>query len=479
VRRKRPFFELETKLTRILRAFAVALLLGAAVIAVSEATSVAAVSALRRSPVVEAVERAGPAVVNVNTEQEVSRRPDAFWGFPGGDFFEDFFRDFLSPFPRSRTRTSLGSGVLIDAKGYILTNEHVIRGADKIRVTLADKREFLASLVGADPPSDLAVLRIDTREGLPVIPLGQSDDLLIGETVIAIGNPFGLSHTVTTGVISALNRSIRTKDRIYRDFIQTDAAINPGNSGGPLLNIEGKLVGINTAIYQKAQGVGFAIPINRALRIKEDLIHYGHVQPAWIGLEVQDLTEQLVQYFGLATHEGVLVAAVNPGGPADEAGVRKGDLITAIGDVPVASRQEFFQTLAGYTADSTVELTSWRKREPIAVKVKAQVLSPDRALHLAEASLGIAVGAVTTKTRKEYQLTAEQGVVVVRVEANGLAYRAGLRPGDVIRRINDQEIVNPEDYGKAMPRALRRGSLLLLIQRGTHGFYLTLDLGGA
>lgn len=435
-------------------------------------------SGLRRSAIVKAVEQASPAVVNVSTEQTVDRRFNPFWGFPGDSFFNEFFRDFLSPFPRSETRTSLGSGVIIDPRGYILTNEHVVQGASMIRVTLADQREFTAKLIGADPPSDLAVLRIDAQGELPVMAVGQSDDLMIGETVVAIGNPFGLSHTVTTGVISALNRSVRTQQRVYHDFIQTDAAINPGNSGGPLLNIDGELIGINTAIYQKAQGVGFAIPIDRAKHIVQDLIHYGEVQPAWIGLDLQNLDDQLAQYFNLKGKHGVLVTQVSPGGPADKAGLRKGDLITAIGRTPVTSREDFSQALATYTARSTIYLTLWSKGKEKTVSLKAAALSPEQALKEAEARLGITVSAITPSLRGKYGLETKQGVMVASVQPESLAHRVGIRPGDVIRQINEQEVTDLKGFEKAMARALRRDNILLLIQRGPYGYYLTLELGG-
>lgn len=435
-------------------------------------------SELRRSAVVKAVERASPAVVNVSTEQELQRRPGLLPGFRGDSLFEEFFRDFLSPFPRVPARTSLGSGVVVDSKGLILTNEHVIQGASSIRVTLSDQREFEARVVGADPPSDLAVLRIETRDSLPVIPMGSSRDLMIGETVIAIGNPFGLSHTVTTGVISALNRSIRTESRVYRDFIQTDAAINPGNSGGPLLNIDGELIGINTAIYQKAQGVGFAIPMDRARRIMRELIEYGEVHPAWIGLEVQTLDEALARSFRLEGKRGVLVTQVTPGGPAEKAGLRKGDLISSVGQSRVTGRQDFLEAVSAYTAGSQITLGVVREGREQEMKVKAGSLGPKEAARLAEGLLGLMVGPVGQAQRKEHRQGSVQGVVVKGVEPQSLAHRVGIRQGDLIRQVNDKEIRSMEDYETAMAGALRRDSVTLLVQRGSYGYYLTLELGG-
>jgi S1-C subfamily serine protease len=234
---------------------------------------------LRRTATVRAVEKVGPAVVNITTERVVRRR-SPFSGFGGDPLFDQFFRDFFSPRTRNQTVQSLGSGVVIDPEGRVITNEHVVARASRIRVSLADGREFEATLVGADPNNDLAVLQIDTEEELPWVAPGSSRDLLVGEPVIAIGNPFGLSNTVTTGVLSATDRSINTNGRTFHGFLQTDASINPGNSGGPLLNAEGTLIGINTAIYQGAEGIGFAIPIDVARRVVAELIEHGEVQPS-------------------------------------------------------------------------------------------------------------------------------------------------------------------------------------------------------
>jgi len=251
----------------------------------------------RRDAVVQAVEKVSPAVVNISAEQKVRTRSP--FALRGHSFFDSFFNDFFDPswLDQKRTRKSLGSGVIIDGKrGYILTNEHVLLRTGKITVVLKDEREFEAEVVGADPDHDIAVLRIVSKDKLPDVAMGNSNDILTGETVIAIGNPFGFENTVTTGVISAQGRTVRTDERVYRNFIQTDASINPGNSGGPLLNINGELVGINTAIYAKAQGIGFAIPINKAKRVIDDLIKYGEVQQAWIGISVQDMDGRLRRY---------------------------------------------------------------------------------------------------------------------------------------------------------------------------------------
>jgi serine protease Do len=288
---------------------------------------------LRENAVVKAIKKVSPAVVNISSEFEVHKRANPFSGFGLDPSFESFFKDFFDPgYEQKYKRTSLGSGVIIDGKrGFILTNKHVIIKSSTITVTLKDGREFKAKIVGADPDSDLAVLRISPRGNLPVIEMGNSGNLMIGETVIAIGNPFGFSNTVTTGVISAVNRSVKVDDTFYHNFIQTDASINPGNSGGPLLNIYGELIGINTAIYAKAQGIGFAIPINKAKRVISDLIKYGEVIPAWIGITVQDMDAELAKYLNVSNIKGVLVKKTEVSGPAFKSGIRVGDIIQYIG----------------------------------------------------------------------------------------------------------------------------------------------------
>ena len=297
----------------------------------------------RETAVVKAVRDVSPAVVNISSAYEVRKRTSPFSGFGLNPFFDEFFRDFFDPrFERRQQNTSLGSGVIIDGKkGLILTNAHVIQKTGTIKVVLQDEREFEARIVGADPDSDLAVLKIDSKDRLPAIKMGSSEDLMIGETVIAIGNPFGFSHTVTTGVISAVNRSIRAQDRVYHDFIQIDASINPGNSGGPLLNINGDLIGINTAIYAKAQGIGFAIPIGKARKIISDLIQYGEVIQAWIGITVQNMDESLARYLEVPGNKGVVIKTVEPKSPAKKAGMQESDIILFLDNKKINSIDDY------------------------------------------------------------------------------------------------------------------------------------------
>jgi S1-C subfamily serine protease len=345
-------------------------------------------------------------------------------------------------------------------RGFILTNAHVIERAGTIKIVLQDEREFEAQIIGADPDSDLAVLKIDSQNDLPAIDMGGSDDLMIGETVIAIGNPFGFSHTVTTGVISATNRSIRTEDRVFHDFIQIDASINPGNSGGPLLNINGELIGINTAIYAKAQGIGFAIPISKAKKIISDLIQFGEVIQAWIGITVQNLNTKLAQYLNYSEKKGVIVKAVESKSPAHKAGLKEGDIIVSIGNKKVDSVRDYWSVKKTYAAGDTLKAKIWRNGNIKAVSVKTEVFPVELAEELAFQLLGIEVENLTAQNRRYYKTPASRGV----------------RPGDVIRKMDDYPIENNEDFKKAIIKYRQKNSVVLLLQRGEHGYYITVDM---
>jgi len=406
----------------------------------------------RETAVVKAVRAVSPAVVNISSAYEVRKRTSPFSGFGMNPFFEEFFRDFYDPrFERRQQHTSLGSGVIIDGtKGLILTNSHVIQKTGTIKVILENELEFEAKIVGADSDSDLAVLKIDSENRLPAIKMGSSDDLMIGETVIAIGNPFGFSHTVTTGVISAINRSIRAEDRVYHDFIQIDASINPGNSGGPLLNINGDLIGINTAIYANAQGIGFAIPIGKARKIISDLIQYGEVKQAWIGITVQDMDEKLANYLAAAGKKGVIVKSVEPQSPAEKAGLKESDIIFSIANKKVNSVDDFQSVAKSLAAGDTMQARVWRNGKEKTIAVETKVFPLELVEELAFKLLGIKVD--------DY-----------------LAH-IGAEPGDVIRQIDDYTIQNTEDFKKAIVKFRQKKSLVLLLQRGDQGYYITLNL---
>jgi len=421
----------------------------------------------RENAVVRAVRKVSPAVVNISTSKLVEGGVSPFFSFESDDFFNRFFRDFFEPRKRQYVQNSLGSGVIIDStQKYILTNHHVIVRASKIMITLADQQKFEARVVGTDPESDLAVLKIESDTSLPAIRMGRSDDLMIGETVIAIGNPFGLSHTVTTGVISALNRSVRTQNGVYHNFIQIDASINPGNSGGPLLNINGELVGINTAIYSGAEGIGFAIPIDRARRIVSDLINYGRVHTAWLGITVQDLTKNLIDYFRLPVDRGVLITQVVPGSPAKDKGLKRGDVITELNKNNIGSSRDYYDRLSQHTADEVLHLTLIRDGKREEMSIKAASFPPDLALDLAFDRLGFKVEDLNNHLAAQYRLENKESLVIVAVKKGSQADRIGIEPGDLVRGINDLSINNKQDFTRAVIRYRLKEQVTVLIQRG-------------
>ena len=432
----------------------------------------------RESAVVLAVRKVSPVVVNINTEFVVRQQANPFSGLGFDSYFDSFFRDFFDPgFEHRYKRTSLGSGVIIDGqRGFILTNEHVIKKTGAISVVLKDGREFSAQIVGADPDSDLAVLRISSESPLPDIEMGDSDDIMIGETVFAIGNPFGFSNTVTTGVISAKNRSFRLDDTVYHDFIQTDASINPGNSGGPLLNINGELIGINTAIYAKAQGIGFAIPINKAKRIVSDLIKYGEVVHAWIGITVQGIDEELSQYLKLPDKAGVIVKKVEKNSPAYKSGINHGDIILSIGAKAIHSEKDYQAVMRDVSEGKTVTINILRNGKEKQFAVKAAVFPKERAMDLAYQLLGIAVEDLSPKNRYRYKTDSREGAVITDLHPKSYLAGIGAKPGDIIRQINDITITNIKDFEKAIIKYRQKTSIVILLQRGNQLYNITVKL---
>jgi Do/DeqQ family serine protease len=428
----------------------------------------------RRTPVVEVIERLSPAVVNISTDIFESRPANPFFGMQRDPFFDDFFNRFFGPQgERQQKRQSLGSGVLVDKKGHILTNHHVILRASEIHVTLVSGKEYKGELVGSDPGSDLAVVKIAIEEEIEPAGLSTSSDLLIGETVIAIGNPFGLSHTVTTGVISALNRSIQSGDQVFKDFIQTDASINPGNSGGPLLNILGEVIGINTAIYSQAEGIGFAIPADRAQRVVEDLITFGEVQSAWFGLEVQALDEKLAKYLGYEEAGGVLVTEVYPGSPADKAGIEVQDILVQADRTEMASPEALADLLRRMGVNDDITFRVFRKGKYLNKKVKSIALPEAMAENYCQRSLGIRVGDLTNKAMIGAGI---KGVVITEVTLGSQAAQVGLQAGDVLLKINDRRIPNVREFRKEFSKLGCRSHVTLQILRGRFLYYVTLDL---
>ena len=322
------------------------------------------------NPFIQVAEQVTPSVVNISTVSSGKGRTpnELFRPFGNDPFFRDFFDRFFEGMPRRRQQTSLGSGVIIDKSGLILTNNHVIKDADEITVRFSNKQEAKGKVVGTDAKTDLAVIRVGAKDDLPVARLGNSESLRVGEWAIAIGNPFGLDHTLTVGVVSATGRS-EVGIAAYENFIQTDASINPGNSGGPLLNVRGEVIGINTAIVASGQGIGFAIPINLARKVMDDLVKKGRVTRGWLGVGIQPLTPELAKSFGVSG-EGVLVNQVMPKSPAEAAGLKAGDLILSIDGKSIRDPRELTRVIADADIGKTLELTVLREKEKRIVKVQ-------------------------------------------------------------------------------------------------------------
>ncbi|KUK13318.1 MAG: DegQ family serine endoprotease [Synergistetes bacterium] len=424
--------------------------------------------------IVEIVKKAGPAVVNIDTVTMVRR---SLIPFP---FFDDplwkrFFGEEYERFTRIIPMRGKGSGFIISDDGYILTNNHVIQGADEIVVTLADNRKFNAKVVGADPTVDLAVIKIDAK-GLPSLPLGDSDKVEVGEWVVAIGNPFGLSHTVTVGVISAKGRTIAAGDRSFENFLQTDAAINPGNSGGPLLNLKGEVIGINTAIIPYAQGIGFAIPVNTAKQILNDLIKFGRVKRGWLGIYLQAMTPSLAKGFGLKEAKGVIVARVISGSPAEKYGLKRGDVILKVDDKEVNSPAELQIAIRSHKAGEKVKLTVWRRGKTIEISVVlGEIPQEEKVSKISEETIGIRVSDITPELRRKYDITEKHGVVITYVDPNSPADVADLREGDVILEVNGREIRDVQDWEEAVS-GLGKGSIVFLVSRSGNTFFVSISL---
>jgi Do/DeqQ family serine protease len=417
---------------------------------------------LRRTATVAVVEKVGPSVVNVTTARAARSGPFRPFGDP---FFDRFFQDFFEMrVPESSQ--SLGSGVVIDAAGHVLTNEHVVSRAETIQVTLADGRELEAKLIGAEPNFDLAVLELVDPQHVPWTAPGSSSDLLVGEPVIAIGNPFGLSNSVTTGVVSALNRSVRAEDRVYHGFLQTDASINPGNSGGPLLNAEGALIGINTAVYQGAQGIGFAIPIDVAKRVVGELLSKGEVSPVWLGIDVQDLDGGIAEVMELPRNlAGALVSRVRDDGPAAAGAIRRGDVIVRIDGAPVRSAREFYEHLERATSGQTLALGVWREGAERRVSLAAQAIPERQIAELGEQLLGMRLTPAD-----------EGGYRVAAVRPDSGAARIGIEAGDRVLGINGRGLANPAAWRRVVLDLRGRSHALVVVQRGRGRYHVTVPL---
>jgi len=438
-----------------------------------------------------AAKTAMPAVVSIKVEKTISAPAMGFGGMPGlNDPFNQFPDEFRRRFfgqprqqsPRKYRQEGQGSGFIISEDGYILTNNHVVGEVDKITVELKDERTFNARLIGTDPDSEVALIKIE-GDNFPVLPMGDSSKLEIGDWVIAIGNPFGLSETVTVGVISAVGRS-NMHIAAYEDFIQTDAAINPGNSGGPLINLDGQVIGINTAIVSESggyMGIGFAIPINMARSIQEQLKKSGKVSRGYMGLFAQDVDADMAEGLGLKEATGVVVATVEKGSPAVRAGVQLHDVILAINGKKIKSYDAFRNEVALLAPGSRVRLDISRDGKPVELTVRlgerpAAAVQKEPPAEEPEQTLGLEVQDLTRELAERFHYKLGEGVIVSAVTPGSPAAEKGIRPGDLILSVNRQEVASVDDFTAAVKQSSKRGKVLMLVKRGEISWFVTVPL---
>lgn len=425
-------------------------------------------------------EVAKPAVVNIRTEKTVQGGGKVFrhfFGNPFGGRERDPFKDFFGPFEEGPSKEfkqrSLGSGFIIDKEGFIVTNNHVVEGADEIKVRLADEREYEATVVGRDPKTDLALIKIEGAKDLIPLPVGDSEAQEVGTWVVAIGSPFGLEQTVTAGIVSAKGRIIGSGP--YDDFIQTDASINPGNSGGPLINMNGEVIGINTAIVASGQGIGFAIPINMAKDIIAQLKSKGEVTRGWMGVGIQDLTPELAEYYKVKGETGVLVTQIFEGDPADKAGIKTNDIITAVNGEPVTSSRELSRRIAALGVGQKAKITIMRDGREKSVTVETAKRQEEQTLASKESEsddkLGLSLQSLEPDiaARLGYD-EAEKGVLVTGVESGSKADKAGVQQGDLVKEINRKPVAGMEEFRKQLNQVKKGDPIMLLLKRGQSGF---------
>jgi serine protease Do len=423
-----------------------------------------------------------PAVVNISTKMTMGsgNLPPGFSAPFGNEPFGDFFNRYFGDMPRTYETQSLGSGFIISADGYVLTNNHVVENATEITVILHNEKTFAAKVIGTDPKTDLALIKIEAK-GLPTLKLGDSDKLQVGEWVMAIGNPFGLAETVTAGIVSAKGRVIGSGP--YDDFIQTDASINPGNSGGPLFNIRGEVVGINTAIIEQGQGLGFAIPINIARDLLSQL-KKGEVIRGWLGVVIQEVTPELAQSFGLKEPTGALVSDIEVGSPAEKAGIRKGDIILKFNGKEITKMKELPTIVAMTPVGETVTVTILREGKTRDVTLKVGKMPGEGTIAGApstkpgpgaKSELGLAVEAITPTISQYLGLPDTDGVIVTAVEPGSFAERAGVMKGDVIRELNRKKIKNLAEFSAEMTNSNKTGRYLFLILRSGNTIFIAIN----
>jgi len=431
------------------------------------------------------VERVGPSVVNIKVTKVEKVGGRSFMGpegfgpdSPFGDFFEKFFGGQMPQMPREHRQQGAGSGFIISKDGLIVTNNHVVEGAKELTVTLANKEEYPAKVIGRDPKTDIALVKIEPKATLITASLGDSDRLRVGDWVVAVGNPFGLSNTVTAGIVSAKKRVIGAGP--YDDFIQTDAPINPGNSGGPLFNLKGEVVGINTAIIPNGQGIGFAVAVNLAKNLLPQLEAKGEVTRGYLGVNVQAITPELAKSLNLRGAKGALVADVIAGGPADAAGVKRGDVIVDFDGKPVAEVGNLPVLVAATPIDKTVPMKVLRGGAEQTLSVKVGRMPGERAeaagqAEPAQSRWGLALRDMDARTAQRVGVAPGGGVLVVGVEPGSAAARAGVRTGDVILEVNRQKAGSVVDIQAEAKKQEGGGPLLLLLKRGEASLFAALE----
>jgi len=419
-----------------------------------------------------------PAVVNIRTEKTTktggfrhfSRRPFGRKNDPFEDFFDRFFGNEM---PREHKERSLGSGFLVDKDGYIVTNNHVVENADEIKVRLKNGTDFNARIIGRDPKTDLALIKIEHDQNLPFLSIGDSEKLKVGQWVVAIGSPFGLEQTVTAGIVSAKGRVIGSGP--YDDFIQTDASINPGNSGGPLLNMDGEVVGINTAIISGGQGIGFAIPANLAKGIISQLKKTGEVTRGFLGVSIQNISEELAEYYGIKGGKGVIVAEVVPGAPADKAGLKVKDIILEVNGEKIEDNRRLSAMVAEIEVGKVVEIKVLRNGDTKTVNVEIGRMSDEGTASApsktdTESDMGINVAELTPELARRLNINDKTGVVVMDVQAGSKGEEAGVMHGDIIKEINHKPIKNLTEYQEIIDDVDKGDSLQMFIKRSNEGF---------
>jgi serine protease Do len=443
---------------------------------------VPAAAGLRMVPVdiPQLFKEVSPAVVNISTTQVMKlNRPRMRNPFGQQDPFDDFFNNFFGRTPKEQKRKSLGSGFIVSPDGYILTNNHVVEKADEVTVTLLDKEEFKAKVVGTDPKIDIALIKIDAKKKLTYVALGESDKLDIGEWVVAIGNPFGLGHTVTAGIVSAKGRIIGSGP--YDDFIQTDASINPGNSGGPLFNLKGEVVGINTAIVQGGQGIGFATPIQLAKSVLDQLRDKGKVTRGWLGVYIQRLTPEAAENLGIAGRHGALVSDVTSGAPAEKAGIRSGDVIVAFNGKEIRDEHDLPQAVASTKPGKTVDVRLLRegKAMTIAVTIAEMEGGPGKPAGGGQdlsKNFGLTVQDITPEIAQRIGTENTKGVVVTGVADGSPAEDAGFTEGDIIRQVNRLPVSGMAEFTKLAAKSKADKTTLFLVERGDARILLTVKI---